>query len=115
MNFLSGYKTYLVALASIAATIVGLVNGTIDIPQAIEAFTASTIFATLRHAAASNAGTAVISFLGGYKTYLAAFSAVAAALAAYATGNSGLVDTMQIIITAVMGVFLRTGMKQVSP
>jgi len=112
MNFLSGYKTYLTAAAAVISVLIGLANGTIDMAQAIEALSAAGLFVTLRHAVASKAS-GVISFLGGYKTYLVAAGSVIAAASAYASGNAGLVDAAQVVITAVMGVFLRKGLNTV--
>ena len=41
----------------------------------------------------------------GYKTY------IAAAVAAYLTGEASLADAAQIVVTALLGVFIRSGVK----
>lgn len=51
--------------------------------------------------------------LTGYKTYITGALAVVGALAAYLTGESTLPDTLQLIVTALMGVFIRAGVAKV--
>ena len=45
--------------------------------------------------------------LKGYKTYLTAGLAVATAVSAYLTGEATLVQTAQLVLTAVMGATVR--------
>lgn len=47
--------------------------------------------------------------LKGYKTYVTAGVAVIAAVAAYLVGDVGLADTIQIVVTAVLGATIRSG------
>lgn len=48
--------------------------------------------------------------LKGYKTYITAIVAVVGALGAYLTGEMQLADAAQIIVTALIGAFVRNGM-----
>ena len=43
----------------------------------------------------------------GYKTYITAAVAVIGALAAYLTGDASLIQTAQLVITAVIGATIR--------
>lgn len=52
-----------------------------------------------------------MKFLQGYKTYLTAIATVTGALASLATGALELGDAVQVIITAVLAVTLRHGVK----
>jgi phage-related holin len=45
----------------------------------------------------------------GKKTYIAAAVAVITAVAAYLVGDADLMDTIQLVITAVIGATLRNG------
>jgi hypothetical protein len=47
--------------------------------------------------------------LKGYKTYITAAVAAITAIAAYLVGDAGLADTIQIVVTAVLGATLRAG------
>jgi hypothetical protein len=47
--------------------------------------------------------------LSGYKTYITAGLAVVGAVAAYLTGDMAIADAIQIVVTAVMGAFIRNG------
>jgi len=47
----------------------------------------------------------------GYKTYITAFVAVIAAGAAYLVGDANVADTAQIILTAILGATVRSGIK----
>lgn len=48
-------------------------------------------------------------FLAGKKTHVTAVVGVITAVAAYLTGEAGLADTIQIVLTAVLGSTLRLG------
>ncbi len=52
-----------------------------------------------------------MKFLQGYKTYLTAIASITGALASLATGALELGDAVQVIITAVLAVTLRHGVK----
>lgn len=47
--------------------------------------------------------------LKGYKTYITAGIAVIGAIGAYLVGDVGLADTAQIVVTALLGAFIRHG------
>lgn len=49
--------------------------------------------------------------LKGYKTYIVAFVAVVGAVAAYLTGDADINQTIQLVVTAVLGATLRNGIK----
>jgi hypothetical protein len=49
--------------------------------------------------------------LSGYKTYIVAGVTVIGAVAAYLVGDAPLPDTIQLVITAVLGATLRNGIK----
>lgn len=49
--------------------------------------------------------------LKGKKTYVTAGVAVITAVAAYAVGDASAVQTAQLVFTALLGAFLRSGMK----
>lgn len=51
------------------------------------------------------------NILTGYKTYVTAIAAIAATLAAVATGEMTNVDAVRSVFTAVLAIFLRSGMK----
>jgi len=45
----------------------------------------------------------------GYKTYITAAIAILTAAAAYLTGDMTVAETLQLVVTALLGVFLRSG------
>jgi hypothetical protein len=45
----------------------------------------------------------------GYKTYITAGVAVIAAVAAYLTGDASLMQTVQLVVTAIIGATIRHG------
>ncbi len=45
----------------------------------------------------------------GYKTYITAAVAVIGALAAYLTGDASLIQTAQLVVTAIIGATIRHG------
>lgn len=47
--------------------------------------------------------------LAGYKTYITAGVAVISAVAAYATGEADLMQTANLVFTALIGAFIRHG------
>lgn len=47
--------------------------------------------------------------LAGKKTYVTAVVAVIGAIGMYLTGDSGLADTFQVIVTALSAAFIRHG------
>lgn len=47
--------------------------------------------------------------LSGYKTHITAFVAIVGAVAAYLTGETSLVDSAQLVVTALLGAFIRAG------
>lgn len=47
--------------------------------------------------------------LKGYKTYITAGLTILGAIAAYLVGDVPLVDSIQLVITAVLGVTIRSG------
>jgi len=47
----------------------------------------------------------------GYKTYITAGVAVISAVAAYATGEADLMDTANLVFTALLGAFIRHGVE----
>ena len=47
--------------------------------------------------------------LTGYKTYITAFIAVITAVAAYFTGEATVIQTAQLVFTALIGAFVRSG------
>ena len=47
--------------------------------------------------------------LSGYKTQIAAVLAILGAIGAFMTGEMALADAAQIVVTAVIGSFLRMG------
>ena len=47
--------------------------------------------------------------LAGYKTYLTAGLAVIGAVAAYLMGETTLTDALQLVVTALIGAFVRAG------
>lgn len=47
--------------------------------------------------------------LSGYKTYFTAGLAIAGAVVGYLVGDVGLADTAQLIVTALLGAFIRHG------
>ena len=49
--------------------------------------------------------------LSGYKTYITAFVAVVGAVGAYLTGDMSIQDAAQIVVTALVGAFVRAGVK----
>ena len=48
-------------------------------------------------------------FLAGYKTYIVAAMGVLGAVAGYLTGDVGLADAVQLMLTAVLGATIRAG------
>lgn len=51
--------------------------------------------------------------LSGYKTYITAFVAIVGATAAYLTGEASVMDTAQLVVTALLGAFVRNGVAKV--
>jgi len=49
--------------------------------------------------------------LSGYKTYITAGVAVITAIASFLIGDMGAADALQIGFTALMGAFIRNGVK----
>jgi len=49
--------------------------------------------------------------LSGYKTYIAAGLAVLTAVASYLTGDATLMEALQLGFAALMGAFIRSGVK----
>jgi hypothetical protein len=49
--------------------------------------------------------------LSGYKTYVVAAVAVITAAAAWLVGDASIGDTIQLIVTAVLGATIRNGIK----
>lgn len=49
--------------------------------------------------------------LAGYKTYITAGVAVIGAVAAYLTGEADLMQTANLVLTALIGAFIRNGIK----
>lgn len=49
--------------------------------------------------------------LKGYKTYIMAGVTVIGAVAAYLVGDVGLADTAQLVVTAIVGATIRSGIK----
>lgn len=47
--------------------------------------------------------------LSGYKTYITAGLAIAGAVAGYLTGDVSMSDAAQLVVTALLGAFLRNG------
>lgn len=47
----------------------------------------------------------------GYKTYITAGVAVITAVAAYATGEADLIQTANLVFTALMAAFIRNGIE----
>jgi hypothetical protein len=47
--------------------------------------------------------------LKGYKTYITAGVTVIGAVAAYLVGDAQLADTVQLVVTAMLAVFVRNG------
>lgn len=47
----------------------------------------------------------------GYKTYITAGVAVIGAVAAYLTGEASLMDTANLVFTALIGAFIRSGVE----
>ncbi len=48
-------------------------------------------------------------FLVGYKTYITALLTIIGAIAAYAIGDAPLSDTVQLVVTSVLGMTIRQG------
>ena len=51
----------------------------------------------------------------GKKTYITAAVAVIGAIAAYLTGDATAADTAQLVVTALLAAFLRSGVAAASP
>lgn len=49
--------------------------------------------------------------LAGYKTYVTAGVTVIGAVAAYLTGDADLMQTAQLVVTALLAAFVRNGMQ----
>jgi len=47
--------------------------------------------------------------LSGYKTYILAGVTIIGAVAAYLVGDASLADTVQLVVTAGLGAFVRNG------
>ena len=48
--------------------------------------------------------------LSGYKTYITAAVTIIGAVGAYLSGEVSLVDTVQLVVTGLIGAFLKNGM-----
>ena len=49
--------------------------------------------------------------LQGYKTYIVAGVAIIGSIAAYLVGDVSLSDTIQLVVTSVLGATIRNGIK----
>lgn len=49
--------------------------------------------------------------LKGYKTYITGIVAIISAIGAYLTGDMALAEAVQLVVTAVMGMTIRKGIK----
>ena len=49
--------------------------------------------------------------LSGYKTYVTGGVAIVGAVAAYLVGDMTLADSAQLVVTALLGMFIRHGSK----
>lgn len=49
--------------------------------------------------------------LAGYKTYVTAGVAVIGAVAAYLVGDAGIMETANLVFTALLAAFVRNGIK----
>ena len=49
--------------------------------------------------------------LSGYKTYITAGVATISAVAAYLVGDADLMQTVQLVVTALLAAFVRNGIK----
>lgn len=49
--------------------------------------------------------------LEGYKTYIVAIVAIVGAIGAYLTGEMSINDAAQIVVTSLIGMFIRKGVK----
>lgn len=49
--------------------------------------------------------------LSGKKTYITAVVAIVAAAGAYLSGDADLMSTLQLVFTALLGAFVRNGIK----
>ena len=47
----------------------------------------------------------------GYKTYITAAVAIVGAVAAWAVGDVGIADTVQLVVTAILAATVRNGIK----
>ncbi len=56
----------------------------------------------------------MFDFLKGYKTYVTAAVTVFGALAALFVGDAELADTIQLVVTAVLGATIRAGVAAAS-
>ena len=50
-----------------------------------------------------------MNFLSGYKTYIVGAAGIATAIAGYATGQDTLPQMIQLIITSLLGMTIRSG------
>lgn len=50
-----------------------------------------------------------MNFLSGYKTYITGAAAIASAVALYASGTDTLPEMVQLVITALLAMFIRSG------
>ena len=57
----------------------------------------------------------MFNFLSGYKTYVTAAVTVFGALAALFVGEAELADTIQLVVTAVLGATIRAGVASTTP
>jgi len=48
-------------------------------------------------------------WLSGKKTYVVAVTTILAAIGAYLTGEAGLATTIQLVVTSVLGMTIRSG------
>lgn len=51
--------------------------------------------------------------LSGYKTYITAGVAIVGAVAGYLTGDVSISDAAQLVVTALLGAFIRNGVAKV--
>lgn len=49
--------------------------------------------------------------LSGYKTYITAVVTIVGAVGAYLSGDMSIADAAQIVVTALIGAFVRNGVK----
>ena len=57
----------------------------------------------------------ILEFLEGKKTYSAAIIAILSAALAYASGEANLIDSLQIVVPALLSMTLRQSLKKQEP